>query len=102
MFAICNTTYQLPPFVTDYLRAGMDVNPSKVKTVNEKGATVVNLAPIAKLLARELTFDALAALPRLTKDSFRGKAYERAVSKATESQPRPEPEESSGSTEAAR
>ena len=80
----------------------MDVDPSKVKTANEKGATVVNLARIVKLLAGELTFDALAALPRLTKDSFRGEAYERAVSKATESQPRPEPDKSSGSTEAAR
>ena len=102
MFAIWNATYQLPPFVTDYLLDGMDVDPSKVKTANEKGATVVNLARIVKLLAGEFTFDALAALPRLTKDSFRGKAYKRAVLKATESQPRPEPEESSGGTEAVR
>ena len=50
------------------------------------------------LLSGELTLDALAALPRLTKDSFRGETYERAVSttkEATEAQPRREAEESS-------
>ena len=76
----------------------MDVESGKVKTANEKGATVINLARLVKLLAGELSLDALAALPRLTKDSFRGEAYERAVSttkEATEAQPRREAEESS-------
>ena len=71
---------------------------SKIKTANEKAAAVVNLARIVKLLAGELTFDALDALPRLTKDSFKAEAYERAVltaKEATEAQPRREADESS-------
>ena len=73
----------------------MDVDSSKIKTANEKGATVLNLAQIVKLLAGELTFDALDALPRLTKDSFKAEAYERAVltaKEATEAQSRREVE----------
>ena len=65
--------------------AGMGVDPGKVKTATEKGATVLNLARMIKLLANELSFEALGALPRLTKDSFTAEAYERAVSTAKES-----------------
>ena len=83
----------------------MDVDSSKIKTANEKGAAVVNLARIIKLLASELTFDALDALPRLTKDSFKAKAYKRAVltaKEATEAQSRREVEERSSDATAAR
>ena len=83
----------------------MDVDSSKIKTANEKGATVLNLARIVKLLANRLTFDALDALPRLTKDSFKAEAYERAVStakEATEAQSRREVEERSSDATAAR
>ena len=83
----------------------MDVDSSKIKTANEKGATVLNLARIVKLLAGELTFDALDALPRLTKDSFKAEAYKRAVltaKEATEAQSRREVEERSSDATAAR
>ena len=76
----------------------MDVDSSKIKTANEKGATVLNLARIVKLLAGELTFDTLDALSRLTKDSFKAEAYERAIltaKEAMEAQSRREAEESS-------
>ena len=78
---------------------------SKIKTANEKAAAVVNLARIVKLLAGELTFDALDALPRLTKNSFKAEAYERAVltaKEATEAQSRREVEERLSDATAAR
>ena len=63
----------------------MGVDPGKVRTATEKGVTVMNLARMIKLLANELSFEAIGALPRLTKDSFTAEAYERAVSTAKES-----------------
>ena len=87
---------------TEYLLAGMGVDPSRIKAANEKGATVLNLARIIKLLAGELSFEALAALPSLREDSSRAEAYERAVSKDTKAQPRPEAKESSGEATASR
>ena len=82
----------------------MDVDSSKIKTANEKSATVLNLARIVKLLAGKLTFNALDASLRLTKDSFKAKAYERVILTAketTEAQSRREAEESSNNAVAA-
>ena len=41
---------------------------------------MVNLARLSKLLIGELTFETLVALPALTRDQLKGKAYEMAVS----------------------
>ena len=76
MIRFCKNT-QLTIFPhpwTEYLLARMGVDPGKVKTATEKGATVLNLARMIKLLANELSFEALDALPRLTKDSFTAEA----------------------------
>ena len=78
--------------------------PEKIKMTNEKGATILNLVRIIKLLAGELTFDALNALLRLTKDSFIARGYKRVVSttkETTEAQSRWEAAESSSNAIAA-
>ena len=66
--------------VTAHLLAGKDSETAKLKSANERGAAVVNLARLSKLLVGELTFKTLAALPALTRDQLKGEAYEMAVS----------------------
>ena len=52
---------------------------AKIKAANEKGATVLNLVRLRKLLVGELTFETLSALPAMTKEMLKADAYEMAV-----------------------
>ena len=58
-------------------RRGSESN--KIKTANEKGATVLNLVRLQKLLVGELTFKTLSALPSMTKEMLKADAYKMAV-----------------------
>ena len=65
---------------TAFHLTGKDTETAKLREANEKGAAVVNLSRLHKLLSGELTFEMLAALPGLTRDQLKGEAYELAVS----------------------
>ena len=52
---------------TDFLLDGKGTNAGKIKVASKKGAGVLKLGRLHKLLVGELTFETLAALPALTK-----------------------------------
>ena len=57
-----------------HLLAGKGSESAKIKAANEKGAAVLNLVRLHKLLVGELTFETLVELPALTKDMLKGDA----------------------------
>ena len=65
--------------VKAHLLAGKGSELAKIKAANEKGATVLNLVRLRKLLVGELTFETLSALPAMTKEMLKADAYEMAV-----------------------
>ena len=65
--------------VKAHLLAGKGSESAKIKAANEKGATVLNLVRLHKLLVGELTFKTLSALSAMTKELLKADAYEMAV-----------------------
>ena len=64
---------------TTYLLAGKDIKTERIKTAGERGARIINLSRLVKLLTGKLNFDQMHALPPLTKKDFTEANYERAV-----------------------
>ena len=76
---ICSVALSL-----EYLLAGNNADTKKIKSAHTRRVVVINLRRIQKLLRGQLTIEALGQLERLTKDSFKGDAYEAAETLATD------------------
>ena len=61
---------------TTYLLAGKDIEPSKIKDAGKRSVEVINLHRLERLLLGKVTFEQLKQLGKLTKDSFKGDAYQ--------------------------
>ena len=68
----------------EYLLTGNNSDTKKIKSAHTHRVAVINLQRIQKLLRGQLTIKALGHLERLTKDSFKGDAYEAAETLATD------------------
>ena len=75
---ICSVVLSL-----EYLLAGKNADTGKIKRALERHVVVINLRRLQKLLLGQLTIEELKQLERLTKDSFKGNAYEAAETLAT-------------------
>ena len=60
--------------------SGMCVDTRKIKTENEKGAAIVNLPRVMKLIFSKVNLEALDALTKPRRVDFKGKDCKHAVS----------------------
>ena len=66
-----------------YLLAGKNADTKKINTADRRNVELINLRRLQKLLLGEQTIEEISQLDRLTKQSFKGNAYEAAAARTT-------------------